>query len=452
MRRWPAVLLLSAATALTPLTGHARTTPPRPDLAAAAGGTHAARAALERDRLLVFGGDLADLVGRAALLPPASAALASGRKGGGAASLAAAYPAAERPKAQQLFTELLAGYHQLEARLGIAEGDVAGAAAALIAAGYMADQDRDVSDADFRILHRQLRTMISPGFRKISPDRQRETYERLAILGTYIAVTRSALKQRPDVAAERQLRAVSETYLASFVGRAANELTVDGRGLRFAGAGRAAAVPAPPPAPTTRSQAAGGGVIVDRIVFDMSVTAGFGGAAMQVRPVMLLSGGVACRCLDEDLASLDLSDLRRRRPEAMGAWRQAGDGLQVKWAEKWRPVTFRVQAKPLGDGWRTSGTYERLSGFGGAGGPMVAASRTLTLSNDGGFALNTNAGTNAGGVASRSSKTRSGRYQVKGWVLVLRYDDGRTEGLTAMTSAEGGASTLWLAGSSYERR
>jgi hypothetical protein len=111
-----------------------------------------------------------------------------------------------------------------------------------------------------------------------------------------------------------------------------------------------------------------------------------------------------------------------------------------------------VEAKPLGDGWRTSGTYERLSGFGGAGGPMAAASRTLTLSRDGAFALTTGAGASAGGVASSSRNGQRGRYQVKGWVLVLRYEDGRTQGLTAMTSAEGRASTLWLAGSSYERR
>jgi hypothetical protein len=417
---------------------------------AAAGATDAVRAALERDRVAVFGADLEERLERAAVRPPAGVVLASGRSGVGVASLAAAYPGADRVKLEQLFTDLLAGYHQLEARLGIARGDVAGAGAALIAAGYMADRDRDLSDADFRALHRQLQTLIAPGFRELSPDRRQETYERLAILGTYIAATRIALKQRPDAAAEGRLHALSRIYLASFVGRAADAFTIDGRGLRFAGSDRGGGAPSTAAA-SLRPQAARGDV-VERIVFDMSVTVGFGGAGMEVRPVMLLRGGVACRCLDEDLQTLNLADLRRRRPEALGAWRQAGTGLQIRWAETWRPVTFRVQARPLGDGWRTSGTYERLSGFGGAGGPMVAATRTLTLSRDGAFVLSSSAGASAGGVASSSRNAQRGRYQVKGWVLVLQYDDGRTQGLTAMTSAEGGASTLWLAGSSYERR
>ncbi|QAY77968.1 DUF6683 family protein [Sphingosinicella sp. BN140058] len=141
--------------------------------------------------------------------------------------LAAGFPAAERRKAATLFADLFARYGELERRLGVQRGDPAGATAALIAASYMAHADAEVSDAGFRALYGQMR--------KLAPDaataREQQGPITMAILATYLAATREALKQSPDAARAAALHEAGGRYLRALLGVDPDRVRIGDGGL-----------------------------------------------------------------------------------------------------------------------------------------------------------------------------------------------------------------------------
>src|SRR5688572_15536424 len=78
------------------------------------------------------------------------------------------------------------------------------------------------------------------------------------------------------------------------------------------------------------------GLAIDRVAFDLLPEFGLGGVSYVPRPVILFRGGVACDCLDEDLSTLDIDQLRKERPNALGEWRDRSGTLEIKWSEAWR--------------------------------------------------------------------------------------------------------------------
>ncbi len=134
-----------------------------------------------------------------------------------AGQLAAGFPAAEREKATKIFVDLHGRYGQLERQLGVRGGDPAGATAALIAASYMAYADADINDGDFRQLYAQLKGLAGSA----APEARRDVAEAqvtMAILATYLASTREALKVRPDTRRSAELRRAGGSYLRELLG------------------------------------------------------------------------------------------------------------------------------------------------------------------------------------------------------------------------------------------
>ncbi len=129
--------------------------------------------------------------------------------------MAGKYPAEKRVDAERTFARLLDGYHQIEARLDIPRGDMAGAMAGLVAGSLSACQDRDIPDAGFVRSIGQLRGTIAQDahFAGLAATDKQEAYEQFAILGTMMALARNALRQAPDPAAQTRLRETGCGYL-----------------------------------------------------------------------------------------------------------------------------------------------------------------------------------------------------------------------------------------------
>ncbi|WP_333572416.1 DUF6683 family protein [Sphingomonas sp.] len=132
-----------------------------------------------------------------------------------AAELASGFPPEQRGRAAASFADLYRRYGQLERHLGITAGDPAGGVASLTAASYMAFADSDVSDTAFRALYAQMRRLPAQPAAAGDDAQGRVT---IAILATYLAATREALKEQPSAERAAALKAAGGTYLRALLG------------------------------------------------------------------------------------------------------------------------------------------------------------------------------------------------------------------------------------------
>jgi hypothetical protein len=149
------------------------------------------------------------------------------------AAIAANYPPNRRAEAERLFTEILSGYRQLEARLNIPTNDVAGAVAAFLSGNYMAYQDVDLPDQNFQALVSQMRRVLgsNPAFAKASGIEKQQMYEQMAILGTFMALTRDALKKQPNPEIAASMKQAAKRNLEQFLNTDADRVNITSTGL-----------------------------------------------------------------------------------------------------------------------------------------------------------------------------------------------------------------------------
>jgi len=193
---------------------------------------------LEKSHKTIFGATVAQSLGRS------SAGATKGRSarpmsfvpvagGAPARALASAYPPDQSVKVESLFKELLSGYHKLESQLGIPRNDVGGAVAAFLAGSYTAYRDVDVPDQNFVALVNQMRQVLASNadFARASDAEKQEIHGQMAILGTYMALTRMALKQQPDAQVARNLQRAAKGYLEQFLKTDADRVQLTESGL-----------------------------------------------------------------------------------------------------------------------------------------------------------------------------------------------------------------------------
>ncbi len=150
--------------------------------------------------------------------------------------LAARYPTEQRPQIERAFAQSLSTYQQLEAKLAIPKGDVAGAVSAFLAGNYMAYHDKTVPDPDFKRLVEQMRGVLgsSAPFNRSSPTQKREMYEQWAIVGTFMATGREEIKRGStgmDAAAQGRFRQAAKANLESFLQTTVDRIHLGERGL-----------------------------------------------------------------------------------------------------------------------------------------------------------------------------------------------------------------------------
>ena len=147
--------------------------------------------------------------------------------------LAQSYPEASRAQAERFFAQTLEGYHQLEVRFGLRPYDLAGAVATFVAGNYIAWRDQPFPDEHFKPLVRQMRGALSgvSALRDASNAEKQEMYEQLAILGTYMALTREGLQQRPDPRLHASMKLAAKGYLQQFLQVDPERVRIDAEGL-----------------------------------------------------------------------------------------------------------------------------------------------------------------------------------------------------------------------------
>lgn len=150
-----------------------------------------------------------------------------------AAELAQRFPAAHRAAMTQAYQESFGFWKKLEAQLGITPDDVAAGVAAFIAGNYAAFMQQQVPDEDFKSLVLQMQGMLArnPAFMQSTAAAKRQMFEQLAMVGTFMAVYREHLKQKPSPGEEVNFRNAAKANLEAGVGLAVERMQIGPQGL-----------------------------------------------------------------------------------------------------------------------------------------------------------------------------------------------------------------------------
>jgi hypothetical protein len=143
-----------------------------------------------------------------------------------------------------------------------------------------------------------------------------------------------------------------------------------------------------------------------------------------VRPVLLFRGGDTTedlRVLDQDIATH-----KRANASAWTRWRRVGSTIERSQGGRWARLRGE-QVAPLPARFLLEGRY-RNEGYSVNTTGAYAQWRDLRFDRQGRFQ-------SGGGMGGSSSKvgvrgeavTQAGRYEIAGYLLTLRYDDGRLE-------------------------
>jgi len=165
--------------------------------------------------------------------PAAGSLLVGAEPAGVPAKLAQDFPAAARASAEQTYRQMLGKYPQLMKQLGVPSDDLASAVATFLAGSYVAYKDVSFPDRNFRPLYEQIRGIIAtdPAFARSSQPERRDTYERMAIIGVYMALTREALVQHPDPVIAANMKTAARGYLQQFMNLDPDRIRISERGL-----------------------------------------------------------------------------------------------------------------------------------------------------------------------------------------------------------------------------
>ncbi len=384
---------------------------------------------------------------------------------GAARKLAAAYPAPKRPEVERMFAGLLAGYARLERQVAVPAGDLAGALALLVIASYEAYRDTSLDPSIYPPVVDQLRGAIGshPAFAKTAMAERRELYEQLAMIGMFVLVVRAELAKQPNPAVVQHLRVASKGYLGQ-LGLDADRLAITRSGLGQPPGGAAPRVDAmrapppaePPPAPSPgadRSPAVQASRDIVTVGFYTRTEVGHGGWVNMVpTPIVLFRSGDALLVMRHlnDPGGLEAS--KRRHPGDWTRWRRgAGGRIERRDGAGWRKLEWTKQHDRLPKGFTLHRSYHQVSAGAtqGAGGMAMASWRNLRLDRSGRFTTGGGSGGGGRGVAVRSrAQASGGTYEVAGYTLTLRHDDGRVVHRSIIADPKD-PKVIWIDGEGY---
>lgn len=144
-----------------------------------------------------------------------------------------------------------------------------------------------------------------------------------------------------------------------------------------------------------------------------------------MKPVLLFAGGDTT----EDLRVLEVGVAAHKRahPEAWSRWRRVGSTFERSTGGRWERLRMQVM-RPFASGARLDGRYRASSYTTSAGGAYASWSE-LRFAPDGRFAAGAGmvgaSRSDRGATATRSERVpRGGTYELAGYLLTLRFDDG----------------------------
>jgi hypothetical protein len=150
-----------------------------------------------------------------------------------AAELAQRFPADKRAAMNKAYQESFLFWQKLEAQLGLTPNDVAAGVAAFIAGNYAAFTGEQVPDPHFKALVMQMQEMLArnAAFTQSPPAAKRSMFEQLAMVGTFMAVYREHLKQKPSPNEEQHFRDSAKANLEAGLGLTIDRMQIGPQGL-----------------------------------------------------------------------------------------------------------------------------------------------------------------------------------------------------------------------------
>lgn len=150
-----------------------------------------------------------------------------------AAELAQRFPTAQRAAMGKAYEESFVFWQKLEAQLGLTPDDVAAGVAAFIAGNYAAYTQQQVADDDFKTLVGQMQRLLAQngGFMQSTPATKRAMFEQLAMVGTFMAVYREHLLQKPNPNETVNFRNAAKANLEAALGLSADRMQIGRQGL-----------------------------------------------------------------------------------------------------------------------------------------------------------------------------------------------------------------------------
>ncbi|HEU0035248.1 MAG TPA: DUF6683 family protein [Kofleriaceae bacterium] len=370
--------------------------------------------------------------------------------------LADAYPAPQRERMRQMFDDLLAGYAKLETVLGIPHGDAAGAVALFVIASFETCRDRAVDSQAYAPVLQQLRRALGshPAFVGATDAQRRELFEQLAALGMFIGAMRSELARDPEQAA--RLREITRAYLTQLLGSDPDALQIDTSGVVIA----KRATPPPIPARARRDGSAATGAFavaetIEGVGFYTVTKMGVGGYPYMVpEPIVLFRNGDALL----DVAGLGdpggLDAHRTAHPDEWTRWRRQDGKVERMTKRGWKALEWKKLIPRPPRGFTLEGHYAHLSGGGNVavgGNVTIAVWRNYHFDRAGYFSSDGGGGSVSPGVTTSAQRAAAGgRYEIAGYTLVLRYDDGRVEQRGIVVDPKS-TDTVWIDGTAYTK-
>lgn len=150
-----------------------------------------------------------------------------------AAELAQRFPADKRAAMNKAYQESFIFWQKLETQLGLTPNDVAAGVAAFIAGNYAAFMQQQVPDENFKALVLQMQGMLAQNtaFTQSTPAAKRSMFEQLAMVGTFMAVYREHLNQKPSPGEEANFRNAAKANLEAALGLAVERIQIGPQGL-----------------------------------------------------------------------------------------------------------------------------------------------------------------------------------------------------------------------------
>jgi hypothetical protein len=147
-----------------------------------------------------------------------------------------------------------------------------------------------------------------------------------------------------------------------------------------------------------------------------------------LKPVLLFKGGDTTE--DLGVLALGLTEHKRAHPGAWSRWRRVGSTFERSTGGRWERLRMEVMRPFAGGAW-LAGRYHASSSTTSPGGAYASWSE-LAFERGGRFQSGAGTGgasnSSRGSTASRSARVpRAGSYELAGYLLTLRFDDGTIE-------------------------
>lgn len=143
----------------------------------------------------------------------------SAARGRGMEELVNRFPAAQRAEARHNLQLAYDAWPQVARQLDVPTNDMGSALAAFLIGSWMAYNDRQYPDEQFKLAAEQMRHVLAeiPDFARAGNADKQAMHEQLVSLGMVAALSYAHLKQNPDPAVQRELRRMAAQNLRSFL-------------------------------------------------------------------------------------------------------------------------------------------------------------------------------------------------------------------------------------------